>query len=100
MQQEQGGCSGSLRCGKGTTWEGGIRVPAFIHWKGKIQPTKSDELFSAMDILPTLMNIVGHPIEKSDFEHLHGVDQSKTVFSNQKVTCIVLMPYLQNCLSV
>ena len=88
MQQEQGGCSGIFRCGKATTYEGGIHVPAFIHWTGVIEPRKSNELFSAMDIVPTVMNIVGHPIEKSDIKHLHGVDQSGLIFHHQKVNHI------------
>ena len=78
MRREQGGCAGGLRCGKATNWEGGIRVPAFIHWKNVIRPRKSDELFSALDIVPTFMSIVGHQIESS--EVLHGFDQSKFIF--------------------
>ena len=85
MQQEQGGCSGIFRCGKATTYEGGIHVPAFIHWTGVIEPRKFNELFSAMDIVPTVMNIVGHPIEGSVIKPLHGVDQSKTIFHSKKV---------------
>ena len=33
MRRERGGCAGLLRCGKGTTYEGGVRVPAGIAWK-------------------------------------------------------------------
>ena len=36
-RHDQGGCAGLLRCGKGTTWEGGMRVPAFISWPGRIE---------------------------------------------------------------
>lgn len=37
-RQERGGCAGPLRCGKGTTWEGGVRVPLFVHWPQRITP--------------------------------------------------------------
>ena len=54
-----------MRCGKATNWDGGVRVPALIHWKDAIQPRKSNELFSALDVVPTFMKIVGHPIENN-----------------------------------
>ena len=85
MQQEQGGCSGLFRCGKATTWEGGVRVPAFIYWQGRIQPWKSDELFSALDIVPSFMNMIGHPIGENNMDDLHGIDQSKAIFHQEKV---------------
>ena len=83
-RQERGGCAGPLRCGKATTWEGGIRLPAFWHWPGRIEPRKSFELFSAMDILPTIMNVIGEPIQ----DEVNGVDQSKFIFSNEGVILI------------
>ena len=33
-----GGNHGGLRCGKGTTWEGGQRVPSIARWTGRIAP--------------------------------------------------------------
>jgi arylsulfatase A-like enzyme len=38
---------------KGSSWEGGVRVPTFVYWKGMIAPRKSDGLFDLADILPT-----------------------------------------------
>ena len=69
-------------CGKGTTWEGGVRVPAFFYWKTMINPGKSDALISAMDIVPTVMSVVGHPIQPR--ENLAGLDQSKVIFKHEK----------------
>lgn len=47
---------------KGTTWEGGFRVPAIIRWPGKVTPgTVSNELFDSMDWLPTLVAAAGGP---------------------------------------
>ena len=47
-----------LRSGKGYPYEGGIREPMFVYWKGKIQPgTKSDLPVSSIDFLPTICAI-------------------------------------------
>ena len=44
-----------LRGGKGTTYEGGIRVIAAMKWKGKIEPGSSFEsTMTVMDVFPTL----------------------------------------------
>jgi hypothetical protein len=43
----RGGNAGLLRCGKGTTWEGGQRVPGIAHWPGKIQPGKTTEVLQS-----------------------------------------------------
>src|SRR5262249_47128028 len=45
---------------KGEAWEGGYRAPAVIRWHGHIQPdTVYDQLFAALDWLPTLVDIAG-----------------------------------------
>lgn len=47
-----------LRAGKGSYFEGGIRVPAAFIWKGKIKPgTRSDLPITNLDVYPTLMRI-------------------------------------------
>ena len=47
---------------KGTTWEGGFRVPSFIRWPGVIQPgTKFNEVTSHEDFIPTIMAALGEP---------------------------------------
>lgn len=57
---EHAGSAGPLREGKGTTWEGGQRVPAIVRWPGKIPPSKScGELCTTMDLLPTLVKLAG-----------------------------------------
>lgn len=38
MRMSRGGNAGPLRCGKGTTYEGGMREPAIAYWQGLIQP--------------------------------------------------------------
>lgn len=47
---------------KGTTWEGGFRVPQMIRWPGKIKPgTVINDIFSQEDWMPTLLAAVGEP---------------------------------------
>jgi len=53
------------RGGKGTLYEGGHRIPAVVRWPGRIKAGwTSDELIAGMDILPTVMDIVGVDISK------------------------------------
>ncbi len=57
------GSTGGLREGKGTTYEGGQRVPCLMRWKGSIAPGQvCNQLVSGIDILPTLASIAGAPL--------------------------------------
>jgi arylsulfatase len=57
------GSSGGMREGKGTTFEGGQRVPCLMMWKGVITPgTVNSNLVAGMDILPTIAKIAGVPL--------------------------------------
>jgi arylsulfatase A-like enzyme len=54
------GTTGGLREGKGSTWEGGQRVPCLMRWPGVIPAgTVCNKLCSGIDILPTLASITG-----------------------------------------
>jgi arylsulfatase A-like enzyme len=47
---------------KGTTWEGGFRVPAVVRWPGVIEPgTVYNDIISQEDWLPTLLHAAGQP---------------------------------------
>jgi arylsulfatase A-like enzyme len=47
---------------KGTTWEGGMRVPMLVRWPGVIKPgTLINEIFSQEDWMPTLLAAAGEP---------------------------------------
>ena len=47
---------------KGTTWEGGFRVPCVIRWPGVIKPgTISNDIHSHEDMMPTLLAAAGVP---------------------------------------
>lgn len=63
------GSTGGFREGKGTVWEGGVRVPCIMRWKGKIAAgTVCNNMVSALDILPTLVTIckAKNPVRKID----------------------------------
>tara|TARA_B100000809_G_scaffold72903_3_gene70642 strand:- start:3664 stop:5031 length:1368 start_codon:yes stop_codon:yes gene_type:complete len=55
-QVNVGANNGPLKAGKGTVYEGGIKVPALASWPGRIAPGSSCKRVSlTMDILPTLL---------------------------------------------
>jgi len=57
---DDGGSAFPLRGNKMQTWEGGIRVPCIMKWKGQIgEGLSNDELLTTMDFLPTLAEISG-----------------------------------------
>lgn len=59
------GSSGGFREGKGTTFEGGTRVPCLVRWPKKIKAGNvSGELMTNMDILPTISAMTGSPLPK------------------------------------
>src|SRR5215211_5823463 len=48
--------------GKLTTWEGGMRAPLVIRWPGHIEIGRAhNQMFAALDWLPTLVEIAGGP---------------------------------------
>ncbi len=54
------GTTGGLREGKGTSWEGGQRVPCIMRWPGVIPAgVICNKLACGMDILPTIAAITG-----------------------------------------
>jgi arylsulfatase len=56
------GGTSPFRGEKNENWEGGYRVPTLIRWPGVIKPgTVSNDIYSHMDMLPTIMAAVGVP---------------------------------------
>jgi arylsulfatase len=63
------GSTGGLREGKGTSFEGGQRVPCLMYWKGTISPgTINNNLISGIDILPTLAEIAEAPLPEKKID--------------------------------
>ncbi len=69
------GSSGGFREGKGTSFEGGHRVPALFRWPGRIPAgTVRNQLWTTIDILPTIAELTGAklpdlPIDGISFAH-------------------------------
>lgn len=53
------GHNGALRGSKGTLYEGGIRVPAWVRWDGHLAPGSLARVGHAIDVLPTLCGLLG-----------------------------------------
>ncbi|MCW5979265.1 MAG: sulfatase [Bryobacteraceae bacterium] len=57
---EEGGSPGPLREGKGSTWEGGVRVPFIARWPGRIPKAVVTPAFGTlMDVMPTCADLTG-----------------------------------------
>ncbi len=77
---------------KGTTWEGGFRVPAIVRWPGRVRPnTVVNEIFDSMDWMPTLVAAAGGPQDLPDKlrqgyggykVHLDGTNQLGLLLGN------------------
>ncbi len=66
------GSPGRLRGRKGTTYEGGMRVPFYASYPGRIPPgAVCRGVTSSMDILPTVAGLCGAPLPKKP---LDGID--------------------------
>ena len=70
------GSAGVLRAGKGTTFEGGQRVPCVVWAPGRIEPGSSTNAFTTtMDLLPTIATITETELPETAID---GVDISAT----------------------
>jgi arylsulfatase A-like enzyme len=58
--------------GKGTLQEGGVRLPAIVHWPAKLKPAVVQEPLHHVDVMPTLLALAGatgspdHPFDGKD----------------------------------
>jgi arylsulfatase len=66
------GSAGPFREGKGTSWEGGVRVPCIMKWPGRIPAgTECEKMAATMDVLPTLAAITGAPLPVNKIDGLN-----------------------------
>jgi arylsulfatase A-like enzyme len=60
QQYATAGSNGAYRGFKFSLFDGGMHVPAFVHWPARIRPgTVVNELIQSMDILPTVCGALG-----------------------------------------
>ncbi|MDE0622469.1 MAG: sulfatase [Bryobacterales bacterium] len=64
-----------LRSGKGSLYEGGIRVPAIVRWPGVTQPgAESDVPISSIDYYRTILSVAGLPGDREHNRTVDGID--------------------------
>lgn len=81
---DNAGSAGGFREGKGTSFEGGHRVPCLVRWPGVVPAGRvSNKLLTAMDILPTVVHICGARLPKQPID---GVDWLALLKGDNSVT--------------
>ena len=73
--RHHGGSAGPLRDGKGTTFEGGQRVPCLMRGPGIPAGTVCGELTGTIDVLPSIAALTGQPLPEG--KTIDGTDVSK-----------------------
>jgi arylsulfatase A-like enzyme len=86
---------------KGSSWEGGVRVPTFAYWRGMIRPRRSEGLFDHADFLPTVLSLAGYPGAKlTQFfpktTYIDGVDQASFLVADSGQSARRSRPYTLN----
>jgi arylsulfatase A-like enzyme len=82
-QDETGRFRCGLRAGKGSVYEGGIRVPCFIRWPDELDARDCDQLAHFVDLMPTLLPICGGsvPLDRT----IDGVDLLPTLRGEKRI---------------
>lgn len=77
----QGGSAGLLKDGKGSTWEGGMRVPGIAWMPGRIKPGVTSAQVNATDLMPTALTLAGASTPKDVV--IDGQDVSPLLFEGK-----------------
>ena len=81
VYKSHSGSAGLLRNGKGTTWEGGVRVPT-IFWGANIKPGLINEIGSTLDIYTTFLALAKIDTQKNMI--VDGYDLSETLLRKKE----------------
>ena len=88
------GSTAGLREGKGTSWEGGQRVPCIMKWPGSIpEGIICNKLASTIDLLPTLANIAKAPLPAKKID---GVNILPLMLGDEKANPRTVFYYYYN----
>jgi len=79
-----------FRGGKGSLYEGGVRVPSFVNWPAQLQPAVVDAPLHMVDVMPTLLALAGgsgsadHPFDGLNMWNTmaEGARRRMTTFSS------------------
>ncbi len=76
------GSTGPFRGRKRSIYEGGIRVPFIVQWKGTVPASKVDDttVIAGVDWLPTICTLAGAKLPKN--LNIDGEDMSQAIFGN------------------
>jgi arylsulfatase A-like enzyme len=84
IMKQAGGSAGRLRNGKGSTWEGGMRVPAIAWWPGKIGPgVVQREMANMMDLFATCAKLAGAEVPGD--RPIDGLDIGPLLFGGGRI---------------
>lgn len=84
-----GSVNAPLRGNKMSLYEGGIRVPALLHWPSRLEGGRAtDAMATVYDWIPTLVSLAGYPgadnrdLDSIDLSDLDGIDLWPTIESS------------------
>ena len=80
IRNQDGGSAGLLRDGKGSSWEGGFRVPGIFYWPGRIKPRVVCGPGCTMDLYVTALKLAGVVLPPDRV--IDGVDLSMTLLGD------------------
>jgi arylsulfatase A-like enzyme len=77
------GFAGPLRDGKGSTWEGGMRVPCIVRWPGHVPSNAVNRaIFSSVDLMPTFATLAGYEVPSDRV--IDGIDQTDLILGRNE----------------
>lgn len=79
---DHGGSNGFLRGKKGTTWEGGQRVPCIFYWPEHIPVRESDELVTSLEFFKTFAHLAGADFKEE--KKIDGLDMTDFLLNGDK----------------
>lgn len=92
--------NGGMKGRKGSVDEGGVRVPFYIKWPGRISPGTTSQLAQDIDIMPTLIKLCGlnyKPVNPFDGADLSAVVKGRKKPFDRLIFSRQGNPILENC---